>query len=60
LSRRRRLASALALLADPALDALLAPAIAFRDLPSRLPDILAPTSGTLCQLIRYPAAEAAP
>lgn len=59
-SRRRRLAAALALLADPALDALLAPAIAFRDLPSRLPDILAPTSGTLCQLIRYPAAEAAP
>jgi NADPH:quinone reductase-like Zn-dependent oxidoreductase len=59
-SRRRRLAAALALLADPALDALLAPAIAFRDLPSRLPDILAPTSGILCQLIRYPAAEAVP
>jgi NADPH:quinone reductase-like Zn-dependent oxidoreductase len=59
-SRRRRLAAALALLADPALDALIAPAIAFRDLPSRLPDILAPTSGILCQLIRYPAAEAVP
>jgi NADPH:quinone reductase-like Zn-dependent oxidoreductase len=59
-SRRRRLAAALALLTDPALDALLAPAIAFRDLPSRLPDILAPTSGILCQLIRYPAAEAVP
>ncbi len=59
-SRRRRLAAALALLADPALDALLAPAIAFRDLPSRLPDILAPASGILCQLIRYPAAEAVP
>jgi NADPH:quinone reductase-like Zn-dependent oxidoreductase len=59
-SRRRRLAAALALLADPALDALIAPAIAFRDLPSRLPDILAPASGILCQLIRYPAAEAVP
>ena len=59
-SRRRRLAAALALLADPALDALLAPAIAFHDLPSRLPDILAPTSGILCQLIRYPAAEEVP
>jgi hypothetical protein len=59
-SQRRRLAAALALLADPALDALLAPAIAFRDLPQKLPDILAPTSGVLCQLIRYPAAETAP
>ena len=25
-----------------------------RDLPARLPDILAPASGVLCQLIRYP------
>jgi threonine dehydrogenase-like Zn-dependent dehydrogenase len=56
---RRRLAAALALLAPPALDALLAPAIAFHDLPNKLPDILAPASGVLCQLIRYPAAEAA-
>jgi hypothetical protein len=53
----RRLAAALGLLADPALDALLAPAIAFEDLPARLPDILAPASGVLCQVVKYPAAE---
>ena len=53
----RRLAAALDLLAEPALDALLAPAIAFHDLPARLPDILAPASGVLCQLVQYPAAE---
>ena len=39
---------------DPALDALLAPPVAFADLPNKLPDILNPTSGVLCQLIRYP------
>jgi threonine dehydrogenase-like Zn-dependent dehydrogenase len=54
---RRRLAAALDLLAEPALDALLAPAIAFHDLPARLPDILGPRSGVLCQLVKYPAAE---
>jgi threonine dehydrogenase-like Zn-dependent dehydrogenase len=53
-SHRRRLEAALALLTDPVLDALLAPAIAFADLPARLADILAPAGGTLCQLIRYP------
>ena len=56
---RRRLSAAVALLADPALDALLAPAIAFRDLPQQLPEILDPTNGVLCQLIRYPAADPA-
>ncbi len=56
---RRRLAAALALLADPRLDALLAPAVAFRDLPQRLDDILAPDSAILCQVIDYPAAAAA-
>jgi threonine dehydrogenase-like Zn-dependent dehydrogenase len=50
---RRRLTAALDLLQDPALDALIAPAIAFKDLPARLPDILTPASGVLCQLIRY-------
>src|SRR5262249_53698538 len=49
----RRRAAALALLDDPAVDALLAPAIAFADLPARLPDILGPASGVLCQVIRY-------
>ena len=51
---RRRLSAALSLLNDPVLDALIAPPVAFTDLPARLPDILTPTSGVLCQLIRYP------
>lgn len=55
----RRLAAALDLLVDPRLDALIAPAIKFHDLPARLPDILAPQSGVLCQLVTYPAAETA-
>ncbi|MBV8836630.1 MAG: zinc-binding dehydrogenase [Alphaproteobacteria bacterium] len=50
---RRRLTAALGLLEDPALDVLLAPPVAFKDLPATLPDILNPTSGVLCQLIRY-------
>src|SRR3954465_11076639 len=50
---RRRLEEALRLLDDPALDALFAPPVAFCDLPKKLPDILNPTSGVLCQLIRY-------
>jgi threonine dehydrogenase-like Zn-dependent dehydrogenase len=52
----RRLAAALELLADPALDALIAPAVKFDELPARLPDILAPESGILCQLVEYPVA----
>jgi NADPH:quinone reductase-like Zn-dependent oxidoreductase len=50
----RRLAAALALLADARLDALLAPAVAFHDLARRLPDILDARNGALCQLISYP------
>lgn len=50
---RRRRAAALALLDDPALDALIAKSIRFRELPAELPQILGPTSGVLCQLIRY-------
>ena len=50
----RRLAAALDLLADARLDALLAPAVAFEDLPRRLPDILDASRGALCQLIAYP------
>ena len=49
----RRLAAAVVLLADARLDALLAPAVAFQDLPRKLPAILDPKSGTLCQLIAY-------
>jgi NADPH:quinone reductase-like Zn-dependent oxidoreductase len=55
-SYARRLAAALDLLADPKLDTLLAPAIKFSDLPARLPDMLAPKSGVLCQLVTYPDA----
>jgi threonine dehydrogenase-like Zn-dependent dehydrogenase len=53
-SHSRRLAAALGLLADPALDALIAPAVAFHDVPAELPRILAGPDGVLCQLIRYP------
>lgn len=49
----RRLAAAIALLSDPSLDALLAPAVAFGDLPERLPGILDAGSGILCQPITY-------
>jgi threonine dehydrogenase-like Zn-dependent dehydrogenase len=53
-THRQRLEAAIKLLADPRLDALLAPVITFGDLPARLPDILKPKSGVLCQLIQYP------
>jgi threonine dehydrogenase-like Zn-dependent dehydrogenase len=49
----QRLAEALALLSDARLDALLAPPIAFGDLPMRLPDVLKPGNGVLCQLVNY-------
>jgi NADPH:quinone reductase-like Zn-dependent oxidoreductase len=50
----RRLTAAVALLKDPRLDALLAPAVGFHDLVHRLPEILDPGSGILCQSIAYP------
>jgi threonine dehydrogenase-like Zn-dependent dehydrogenase len=50
---RRRLTAAVDLLNDRALDALIAQPIDFTDLPAKLPHILNPTSGMLCQLIRY-------
>jgi NADPH:quinone reductase-like Zn-dependent oxidoreductase len=52
-THHRRLTEAVAMLADARLDALLAPAVRFHDLPARLPDILNPKSGVLCQLIDY-------
>jgi len=52
-THKRRLAEAVALLADARLDALLAPAIKFYDLPAKLPDILNPKTGVLCQPITY-------
>lgn len=53
-SHRQRLEQAIALLADPRLDALLTPAVPFPELPARLPDILNPRNGVLCQSIVYP------
>ena len=53
-THRQRLEAAISLTAHPDLDALLAPAIPFAELPARLPDILKPRSGVLCQLISYP------
>jgi hypothetical protein len=52
-TQSRRLAAAVALLGDPRLDALLAPAVKFPDLTRQLPNILGAGSGTLCQLIAY-------
>jgi hypothetical protein len=52
----RRLAAALRLLDDPALDALLAPATAFDDLPAQLSTIFG-AQDARCPLIRYPDAE---
>jgi NADPH:quinone reductase-like Zn-dependent oxidoreductase len=54
---RRRLAAALDLLNDSRLEALLSPAVRFHELPNRLPQILAPESGALCQIVVYPEPE---
>ena len=56
-THRRRLEHALGLLADDRLDVLLEPAIAFEDLPDRLPAIFKPGSSVLCQSIDYPRAQ---
>jgi NADPH:quinone reductase-like Zn-dependent oxidoreductase len=53
-THRRRLAAALALLDDPALDALIAPAVSFEELPAKLTAIFGADSNAVCQLIRYP------
>jgi NADPH:quinone reductase-like Zn-dependent oxidoreductase len=53
-THRQRLEQAIELLADARLDALLMPAVPFRELPERLPDILHGQSGVLCQRIAYP------
>jgi NADPH:quinone reductase-like Zn-dependent oxidoreductase len=55
-SHGRRLSAALALLDDAVLDALLAPAVDFADLPTRLPSLLAADGDARCPLIRYPEA----
>jgi hypothetical protein len=45
--------AALALLADPALDALVTEEVAFRDLPHAIPRILAAGTPGLVTLVRY-------
>jgi len=52
-THRRRLAAALALLADPTLDALLGEPVRFADLPAKLPALLAADSNVLCPVIDY-------
>lgn len=52
-TQARRLAAAVDLLAEPALDALIAPAVKFRDLPRELPRLLAPETDVLCPVIDY-------
>jgi threonine dehydrogenase-like Zn-dependent dehydrogenase len=49
-THRERLATALALLADPVFDRLLEPATDFADLPGAMPRLLA---GGLCHVVRY-------
>jgi NADPH:quinone reductase-like Zn-dependent oxidoreductase len=58
-SHGRRLAAALTLLNDSALDVLLAPAIDFDELPARLPEIFGSSAKAVCPLIRYPGADVA-
>jgi NADPH:quinone reductase-like Zn-dependent oxidoreductase len=50
----RRLAAALALLDNATLDALIAPAVDFHELPAKLASVFEPSSNIVCQLIRYP------
>jgi hypothetical protein len=52
-THRRRLEKAIELLADERLDVLLEPPIPFEDLPVRLPHVLGPGSGILCQTVDY-------
>lgn len=52
-SYRRRMERALELLADPALDALVATEIAFADAATELPRILAPGAPGLAPVVRY-------
>jgi threonine dehydrogenase-like Zn-dependent dehydrogenase len=51
--RRRRLALALDLLADPRLDTLLAPAVPFARLPEVMAELAARPSDIMCQVISY-------
>lgn len=59
-TNQRRLAKALALLTDPALDTMITGESAFDDLPRVMPVVAADAGGTLCHRVRYPAADAPP
>jgi threonine dehydrogenase-like Zn-dependent dehydrogenase len=52
-THRQRLEKALSLLADDRLDVLLEAPVPFRELPARLPGLLGPGGGILCQPIDY-------
>jgi threonine dehydrogenase-like Zn-dependent dehydrogenase len=52
-THRRRLAKAVELLDDPALDTLITAEVAFADLPTRLPQILGPNAEGVATVIRY-------
>lgn len=52
-SYRRRMEAALRLLADPALDALVASEIDFADAPKRLPELLSSDATGLAPVLRY-------
>lgn len=53
LSRRDRLARALELLSDPALDVLISGESCFDDLPDVMPRIIGQADGVMCHRIRY-------
>jgi threonine dehydrogenase-like Zn-dependent dehydrogenase len=56
-SHARRLAKALELVADPALEALVTAEVAFGSLPEVLPRLLAPEAHALCARIVYPVGD---
>jgi len=55
-SHRRRLETAIGLLNDPRVDAVITEEVAFDDLPDELPRLLAPDAPGLATAIRYPHA----
>ena len=58
-SHSRRLAKALSLLTDPALDALITGESAFDDLPRTMATVAGDEGGTLCHRVRYAASSPA-
>jgi hypothetical protein len=52
-THQRRMALALSLLADPALDALITGESAFEDLPQTMREVAAGASDVICHRVRY-------